>query len=67
MTDRLPTWAEQMAADPSLRAFVEAEIARAQVRLQSLEVEVAHKDQVIQQLLHEKRTLEEAMKEKRKR
>jgi hypothetical protein len=61
------TWAEKMLADPSLRAFVEAEIARAQVRLQSMEVEVAHKDQVIQQLLHEKRTLEEAMKEKRKR
>jgi hypothetical protein len=61
------TWAERMLSDPSLRAFVEAEIARAQVRLQSLEVEVAHKDQVIQQLLHEKRTLEEAMKEKRKR
>jgi hypothetical protein len=57
------TWMERLKADPSLRAFVEAEIARAQVRLQSMEVEVAHKDRVIQQLLHEKRT----MKEKRKR
>jgi hypothetical protein len=61
------TWAERMATDPSLRAFVEAEIARAQVRLQSLEVEVAHKDQVIQQLLSEKKELEQVVKGKGKR
>jgi hypothetical protein len=60
------TWAERMATDPSLRAFVEAEIARAQVRLQSLEVEVAHKDQVIQQLLSEKKELEQVIKGKAK-
>jgi septal ring factor EnvC (AmiA/AmiB activator) len=61
------TWAERMTADHSLRAFVEAEIARAQVRLQSLEVEVAHKDQVIQQLLSEKKELEQVVKGKGKR
>jgi septal ring factor EnvC (AmiA/AmiB activator) len=60
------TWAERMTADHSLRAFVEAEIARAQVRLQSLEVEVAHKDQVIQQLLSEKKELEQVIKGKAK-
>jgi hypothetical protein len=60
------TWAEKMLSDPSLRAFVEAEIARAQVRLQSLEVEVAHKDQVIQQLLSEKKELEQVIKGKAK-
>jgi septal ring factor EnvC (AmiA/AmiB activator) len=60
------TWAERLKADPSLRAFVEAEIARAQVRLQSLEVEVAHKDQVIQQLLSEKKELEQVIKGKAK-
>jgi septal ring factor EnvC (AmiA/AmiB activator) len=61
------TWMERLKADPSLRAFVEAEIARAQVRLQSLEVEVAHKDQVIQQLLSEKKELEQVVKGKGKR
>jgi septal ring factor EnvC (AmiA/AmiB activator) len=61
------TWMERLKADPSLRAFVEAEIARAQVRLQSLEVEVAHKDQVIQQLLSEKKELEQVIKGKAKR
>jgi septal ring factor EnvC (AmiA/AmiB activator) len=60
------TWMERLKADPSLRAFVEAEIARAQVRLQSLEVEVAHKDQVIQQLLSEKKELEQVIKGKAK-
>jgi hypothetical protein len=61
------TWAERMATDASLRAFVEAEIARAQVRLQSLEVEIAHKDNVIQQLLAEKKELEQVIKGKAKR
>jgi hypothetical protein len=60
------TWAERMATDASLRAFVEAEIARAQVRLQSLEVEIAHKDNVIQQLLAEKKELEQVIKGKAK-
>jgi septal ring factor EnvC (AmiA/AmiB activator) len=58
---------ERLKVDASLRAFVEAEIARAQVRLQSLEVEITHKDNVIQQLLAEKKELEQAIKGKAKR
>lgn len=41
------TWAERAQSDPSLRAFVDAEVARAFVELQAMRVEVAHQAEVI--------------------
>ena len=46
----MTTWSERAQHDASLRAYVAAEIGRAVVRLQSIEVELEHARQVIADL-----------------
>lgn len=56
------TWLERLATDPSLKAFVEAEIARAKIELDTLRYNVAHWRQVAERLGFEL----EALKAKKK-
>ena len=44
------TWAERAEADPTLRAFVDGEIAQAHVELQLLRVECARQQRLIERL-----------------
>jgi hypothetical protein len=53
------TWAERLEQDPSLRAFVEAEIARAGIDLQVLRIEAGRWQRAAERL-------DEQLKEARK-
>lgn len=43
------SWSERAAQDPSLRAFIDQEVARAHIELVSLRVEAAHFKKVAQE------------------
>ena len=60
------TWAERALLEADLRAFVQAEIARAGIDAQAWKVEAEHRAEVIQALQAQVRELTEQAKRKKK-
>jgi hypothetical protein len=64
--DAMTSWAEMARDDKALRAFVDAEIARAHVRLHALIVENEHQRMVIDDQKRRIAELEAAVKKGKK-